>query len=62
MSTRRPTEATLAQSLPDEVFESTLWEVILVLQDHVEDDAELMATVVSLLAYRIPSAGMPEAY
>ena len=61
MRTTRRTEASTGASLPDEVFESTLWEVILNLQDHVEDDAELMATVVSLLAYRIPSTGMPEA-
>lgn len=61
MSATRRSSIDNGASLPDEVFESTLWEVILALQDHVEDDAELMATVVSLLAYRIPRAGMPEA-
>ena len=51
-----------AVSIPDEVFENTLWETIALLQDHVQDDRELVAAVMSLLAYRVPDEGMPEAY
>jgi hypothetical protein len=49
-------------AIPDEVFENTLWETIALLQDHVQDDRELVAAVISLLAYRVPDEGMPEAY
>ena len=49
-------------TIPDEVFENTLWETIALLQDHVQDDRELVAAVMSLLAYRVPDEGMPEAY
>jgi hypothetical protein len=59
--TARPTPEG-ADAIPDDVFENTLWETIALLQDHVDDDRELVAAVISLLAYRIPDAGMPEAY
>jgi hypothetical protein len=49
-------------AIPDEVFENTLWETIAMLQNHVQDDRELVAAVMSLLAYRVPDDGMPEAY
>jgi len=60
MSASRVIEA--IDALPDEVFENTLWETIALLQDHVQDDRELVAAVMSLLAYRVPHDGMPEAY
>ena len=60
MAAPRSTEA--SDSLPDEVFDNTLWETIALLQDHVRDDRELVAAVMSLLAYRVPDEGIPEAY